>query len=572
VWNVTGADSGTFANVAFNGAEKLVGGGAFDIFKFFNGGSISGSINGGVGTNRLDYTGYTGGPVTINAQTSAASLIHRGVAGGFSNIGSLSGSPSTADSLTGPNQTVIWHLNGTNRGDIGGTFTFQGIENLVGGSGYDAFRFLGASSSVSGTIQGGGGGNRLDYSGYTGGPVAVNVQTGAASLIDGGAPGGFSGIGTTYGNPSTADSLTGPNQTVIWHLNGTNRGDIGGTFTFQGIENLVGGSGYDAFRFLGASPSVSGTIQGGGGGNRLDYSGYTGGTVTVNVQTGAASLVDGGAPGGFSGIGTTYGSPSTADSLTGPDATVIWHLNGTNRGDIGGTFTFQGIEKLVGGSANDTFRFAIGASESSTINGRAGTNTLDYSLLDAAHPVTVNLGTGAATATGGISNVQNVIGGAGDDNITGSTGNNVLLGGSGSDIISGGGGGNDVLVGGDGNDVLDATGSGRSILIGGLGSDQLTGGNLGDILIGGNTDWDATTAALHAILKEWTGADDYGTRISHLRNGGGHNGGYKFNSTTVHDDGNGDVLTGQLNADPDWFWANLPQDNLTDLEPGEQVN
>jgi hypothetical protein len=75
--------------------------------------------------------------------------------------------------------------------------------------------------------------------------------------------------------------------------------------------------------------------------------------------------------------------------------------------------------------------------------------------------VTVNLTTGA---TGGAaqgdtpSNIQNVIGSAGNDTLTGGAGNSVLYGGA----------GNDTLIGGGGNNTLVA-GSGVDALIGGVG-------------------------------------------------------------------------------------------------------
>jgi ELWxxDGT repeat protein len=114
---------------------------------------------------------------------------------------------------------------------------------------------------------------------------------------------------------------------------------------------------------------------------------------------------------------------------------------------------------------------------------------------------------------------------------------------------------NCVLVGGSGNDTLYG-GSGRNLLIGGAGGDTLFAGSAGDILIGGPTSYDANLSALAFIMAEWGRTDvDYLTRVKHLNGslGGGLNGAYLLNSTTVFDDNTVDVLYG--GAGMDWFFA-----------------
>ena len=146
--------------------------------------------------------------------------------------------------------------------------------------------------------------------------------------------------------------------------------------------------------------------------------------------------------------GATHNDVSTI-AATGSDMVVVddcrgdttWSLTGANAGTITvagySSITFSGIGTLVGGDGDDTFVFAAGVS-TGTINGGAGTNTLDYSSRTTS--VTVNLSTGSGTGTGGISNIQNVIGGSGNDTLTGDASNNVLTGGLGRDTITGGGG------------------------------------------------------------------------------------------------------------------------------------
>jgi Ca2+-binding RTX toxin-like protein len=259
--------------------------------------------------------------------------------------------------------------------------------------------------------------------------------------------------------------------------------------------------------------------------------------------------------GGAITVPVTYAGGTGNNTLVGPNAATTWTINGANTGKAG-NITFSAVANLVGGTAVDTFKFSpIGSIGS--LNGGGGKDWLDYSLLPSTMPVTVNLATGSATRVGGgtagaLSNIQNVIGGAGNDSLTGNAQGNILIGGAGNDVITGG--------------------SGRSLLIGGLGSDTITGGSGDDILIGGITSG-LSNAALASILAEWQGKGSYATRIFHLKNGGGLNGSNKLiRGTTVLDDGAAaDTLTGAGGLD--WFFQ-FAGDTITDLNNGgsEQIN
>jgi Ca2+-binding RTX toxin-like protein len=128
-----------------------------------------------------------------------------------------------------------------------------------------------------------------------------------------------------------------------------------------------------------------------------------------------------------------------------------------------------------------------------------------------------------------------------------------------------------VLVGGSGSNVLYG-GSARNLLIAGLGSGSLYAGIAGDILIGGTTSFDSDTLsnqwALAYIMAEWDSADSYATRIKTLQNGGGLNGSYVLNSTTVFDNSLTNYLYGYslaTGAGLDWFFAHHARTN------GDQV-
>src|SRR5207245_386571 len=123
---------------------------------------------------------------------------------------------------------------------------------------------------------------------------------------------GFSQISSLIGS-SALDSLAGLNATNLWLITGANKGSVG-TFQFSSIETLLGGNSVDTFRFT-AAGSISNRIDGLGGSNWLDYSLRTT-SVTVNLTTGAAASVAGGAANSTIGIQNVIGSAGN-NSLTG---------------------------------------------------------------------------------------------------------------------------------------------------------------------------------------------------------------------------------------------------------------
>jgi hypothetical protein len=109
-----------------------------------------------------------------------------------------------------------------------------------------------------------------------------------------------------------------------------------------------------------------------------------------------------------------------------------------------------------------------------------------------------------------------------------------------------------VLVGGAGNNYLYG-GSARNLLIAGRGYGYLAAGGGGDILIAGYTKYDSNSTALAYLMAEWDSGDSYSTRISKISKGGGLNGAYVLNSTTVSQNGMANDLYG--GALSDWFFA-----------------
>jgi hypothetical protein len=72
-WTITGADAGSLGGkLSFTDMQTLEGGIGNDTFKFLPGGSISGFIVGGGGTNKLDYTQAGTTPVVVDLAAASA--------------------------------------------------------------------------------------------------------------------------------------------------------------------------------------------------------------------------------------------------------------------------------------------------------------------------------------------------------------------------------------------------------------------------------------------------------------------------------------------------------------------
>jgi hypothetical protein len=251
------------------------------------------------------------------------------------------------------------------------------------------------------TIVGGKAGNSFTNTGATVASVLKGASGGPNTFTFAG--GGMGAAATVQGG-GTSNTLLSPDQANAWTISGAGAGNLNGSgWSFTGVQNLVGGSGSDVFQFQ-AGGSVAGTIDGAGGANTLDYSGNGGHAATVNLQTGTATFT-----GGFRNIQNLVGSTAAVDGLVGANTANIWNVFAANAGNVNGTFTFAGVEKLTGGTGADTFAFGPSGSLTGAVNGGGGADTLDYSG-DGGRAVTVNLQTHKATLTGGFSNIVNLVG------------------------------------------------------------------------------------------------------------------------------------------------------------------
>ena len=72
---------------------------------------------------------------------------------------------------------------------------------------------------------------------------------------------------------SGADTLLGTDDDNTWTLTGIDAGIVAGV-DFPSIENLTGGAGADTF-VVTEGAGLTGLLDGGGGVNSLDYSGFS---------------------------------------------------------------------------------------------------------------------------------------------------------------------------------------------------------------------------------------------------------------------------------------------------------
>jgi len=197
------------------------------------------------------------------------------------------------------------------------------------------------------------------------------------------------------------------------------------------------------------------------------------------------------------------------DRLTGGDGNDL--LNGGAGDDLldarGGNDQLQGDlgrDTLLGGDGNDLLDGgSSGANTTSTVNaisiggdapddisGGPGIDTVTYAARTVNTFVSLDdLPNDGATSLGMLpvlegdnvrSDVENVIGGRGNDVLTGSAADNALSGGDGNDALSGlagndtleGGRGNDQLLGGEGDDLLLARDGSVDTVNGGPGNDR----------------------------------------------------------------------------------------------------
>ena len=231
----------------------LNGGAGDDLFTFANGATLTGKLDGGLGSNTLDFSRYdtsrdvyltgTGSQTGFNGSESA-------ILGSFANITSLNGSSST-DSLTGLNVPSVWNINGLVQYTASGrSLLMVSTETLNGGAFEDRFIFANGAT-LPGNIDGSGGKDTVDFSAYTT-DLWVDLDTGAVEenvtwniLIGGGVSSvenflAGSGNDMLFGN--SKDNLLDGGAGDDW-IDGGDGNDV--IYTGSGNNILFGGRGMD---------------------------------------------------------------------------------------------------------------------------------------------------------------------------------------------------------------------------------------------------------------------------------------------------------------------------------------
>ncbi|MEK7810136.1 MAG: hypothetical protein AAB571_13755, partial [Chloroflexota bacterium] len=374
--------------------ENLKGGGDEDYVIFNDGATLTGSFNGEAGRDTLDYSNLQS-PISV-LLTSAGSVdgfngTESSLTNGFSNVNEIIGN-NAIDSLTGLSADSAWTINvfptfgqyvSTN------TLYFAKIDSLIGLGGADSFTFA-DNATLSGSVNGNGGNDTLSFAPYTSTRNFALMSLGGVDGFNGtvnGIASGFNNINAIVGG-TAVDTLTGLNADSTWNISGTMSGNYvstnlalsaaEGTLAFSQVDTLNGGSAVDL----------------------LIYSAFNT-SVTVNLSTNTAT--------GFTSVfgmnNITGGSAN--DSLTGDDANNVITGNGDS-------------DTMTGLGGDDTYIFANGFGANDTIVEAAsgGNDTLDFlsvtaNLTFTLGSVTVTDGTNNATHTQ--SNVENLIGGSGND-------------------------------------------------------------------------------------------------------------------------------------------------------------
>ncbi len=476
-WLYPGSDDDTLEGGAGDDRYVLEGGfGNVEVIEQAGGGgdtvdltALSSSLTATIGS--LSVSNTTGGTLVHNGNNVETLLL----GGGDDTVRVTAGSPGITvqagggnDTLVGPDAGATFSISGPNAGTVAGV-TFAGVENLTGGIGNDTFAFL-PGGSLAGNLNDSDGNDTKDFLAYDQ-AVTVNLQTHTATGIGG----TFSGIDRLIGS-GRSDTLIGPDSGVTFTIDGADAGTVP-ELAFSGIENLTGGSGNDAFAFVGDG-SLTGNLNDTDGDDTLDYSGYAA-AVTVNLQAHTAT----GIGGTFSGIDRLIGS-GQSDTLIGPDSGATFLIDDGDVGIVAG-LAFSGMENLTGGPGNDTFVLLVDGQQSNLrLDGGAGLDTLDLSVMTCS--VEVDLSAQQCSQVGGgqpgwVWQFEKVLAGSGDDRLVGDDGANWLVGNAGDDVLIGkdgpdwldGGPGNDRMDGGSGDDYYVETPGSFDRLIDPSGSDTV---------------------------------------------------------------------------------------------------
>lgn len=522
---VGGADDDVI--YGFEGADTLKGGGGNDVLAgnegndvlqggdgddYLLGGPGADTIDGGAGNDWAAYEDAAGGVKVDLTLTGAQNTVGAGT-DKLIGIENVYGSAFN-DTLIGSaaaNMMVGGAGNDTVSGGKGDDTLWgsAGNDTLDGGDG-DDYLVGGAGDDV---IKGGAGWDWSSYEDATAG-VTVDLTKTTAQNTGGGGTDTLSGIEHLYGS-KFADVLTGDaKDNYLW-------GDAGDDKLYGGAgdDHLSGGAGINV-------------IDGGEGWDTVDYA-FSEVGVSINLSGAPAPQIP--IPDGVDtlvSIEAAMGSTHN-DYIVGNDAEnylfgdagddVLFGIGGHDTLDGGegndvlrGSFRKPG-DLLLGGAGRDQIIVWTGPGsegDATIVDGGAGVDDLIFSsIVD----ITLDLSkAGDQVIAPGVhmvvSNIENVMGGSGNDRLTGDAGDNVINGGAGDDVLDGGAGFDIVSYAGDRSVRVDLSKTGAQNTRG-EGVDTLSnfegirGSLKADILIGDAKDNTVEGGLGDDIIDGGAGAD-----------------------------------------------------------------
>ncbi|MFN9446209.1 MAG: hypothetical protein ACK57Y_09265, partial [Pirellulaceae bacterium] len=430
-WRITGLNAGSVDGSLFEGFENLRGqDGSNDAFIFEVAGSLSGSIDGGLGGLDGFAVAGSGGTLLAYQPTAADSQGIQTLGGKSVNFAGVDPySPWSGNGLHQVFQGSIFDRSVTLKdANIGSSGQMMlSFDRLTFSSGDSSYLFSNPAEGL--TIITGTGGDQLvvdsidaGFQGallqYAGGVLRADLRAIDDDLTLGFLGASFdeglllslqlNGFSQSFGREGAGvreiqiqggsgddrieiqdklqiaisiagglgnDLLLGPVSGTEWELTGPGKGSAVDVGTFDGIENITGGDGDDQFvvrTISGVTGSLSGQLHGGLG----------------------------------------------ADELVGGDGANEWQVNGTNSGSLNGLLVFTSIASLTGGSSTDRFVIRPSGSVTGVIDGGLdlaqtpggdpAIDSIDYSLYGS--EVEVNLSAESATGITGFDRIDLFVG------------------------------------------------------------------------------------------------------------------------------------------------------------------
>ncbi|WP_036189125.1 beta strand repeat-containing protein, partial [Marinimicrobium agarilyticum] len=391
-WTLIGQNRGdvTYTNgdsqqtTTFSGFSDLTGGMGGDIFAILDDGGATGDIDGGDGTNLIDYS----------LKTEAVTVTFGGLDGNISNISGVIGNNNGSGEFTSrlrlgeTDSDAAWRLgsiagvnqnceegcqnDGVNDGEVtlnGESLYFIDFNLLESGSGNDEFRVADDGRFI-GSLIGGSGSDTLDISAAG---IAQTIGLGDSTLADT----NLTGVGTLIGSNDRQHRLYANNDPNTWRISENGGGSLNGDFlTFTGIQQLQGGSGVDDFILTGEGKAH--TLHGGveGERNTLDISGASE-ALWLSLDTDSAD-----ADVRLVGMDEVIGNNGFNHRLEGDRRTNRWSIDRRNGGTLNDVLRFSDVKSLQGNRANDVFTFGAGGRVEGVIHGGSGgENRVDLSAL-----------------------------------------------------------------------------------------------------------------------------------------------------------------------------------------------